>query len=264
MERRAMSGVGGGTVIVSIDLELEIDQGTTFHEQRLDAIRAELIAGTTRHRIQATWAVADPLLSAASDQVLAADPSQELAVLGDRTWIGYGAGRARLARELARRFIAPRKLGIPVSTLALRNVEQVFDLDLLLDHGVTALRGPAVHSSSLARKLGTPAIRFGIWQATTAWRIPLNSRWRMWACWQIRRKIRQAINQRTTLHLAIDASQLVESRPEAMQIVGSTLRYISACRDAGRLQVQTLGRLAAMSLADRTASPSRSILRPAA
>jgi hypothetical protein len=256
--------MGGGLVVVSIDLELDIALRDQLGEQRLDEVRSRLIGLTARHGVAATWAVADPLLSAASDQVLTASVGHELAVLGDRTWIGYGAGRTRLARELARRFDGPRKVGIPVTTLTLRNVEQVLDLDLLLDHGVTAVRGPAVDSASLVRKLAPPPIRFGIWQAPTAWRIPPHAGWWISAGWRTGREIERAIHRGGQLHLAIDAPQLIQAGAEGLTAIDRALHYIAARRAAGRLMVATLGQLAAQSLKDRSAVPTRSILRPAA
>jgi hypothetical protein len=255
---------GGGLVIISIDLELDIDRPDQSGEQRLDEVRSRLIALTARHGVPATWAVADPLLSAASDQVVAAGVGHELAVLGDRTWIGYGAGRTRLARELARRFDGPRKTGIPVTTLALRNVEQVLDLDLLLDHGVTAVRGPAVDSASLARKLAPPPIRFGIWQAPIAWRIPPHAGWWISSGWRIRREIERNISRSGLLHLTIDAPRLIEAGAEGLAAIDRALHYIAAQRASGRLGTTTLGKLAARSLQGRSAVPTRSILRPAA
>src|SRR2546423_13638418 len=124
-----------GMLVLSIDLELEPDRHDRQVERQLDLVRSELIALTEAAAIPATWAVADPMLSAATESILAAQCGHEIAVLGDQAWLGPGCGHDRLARELTRRFTIPRKAGIPVSTLALRNVEHVGDLDLLLKHG---------------------------------------------------------------------------------------------------------------------------------
>jgi hypothetical protein len=253
-----------GRVALSIDLELGIDLRDPLAEQRLDEVRAQLVGLTARHAVPATWAVADPLLSAASEQILAAGVGHELAVLGDRTWIGYGAGRTRLARELARRFDAPRKVGMAVATLALRNVDQVLDLDLLLDHQVSAVRGPAADSAALVRRQSPYPIRFGIWQAPTPWRIPPHAGWLISAGWRIRREIERAIRRGKELHLTIDAPRLIEAGDEGLATIERTLQYIAVQRASGRLQVATLGQLAAESLKQRSAVPCRSILRPAA
>jgi hypothetical protein len=262
MDGRAMSGQGG-LVILSIDWELEIGFHGQLDEARLDEIRTHLVRLTQQHDLAATWAVADPLLSAASEPVLAAGVGHELAVLGDRSWIGCGAGRTRLARELTRRFTSARNAGLPVTTLALRNVDQLPDFDLLLEHGVTAVRNPAVEGAALARKMATPPTRYGIWQAPTAWCIPPRPRWWTSLAWQIQRQIRRTVRRGGTLHLQIDAPRLVASGTEALSAIDSALAQIAAYRTAGRLQVKTLGRLAAEWHDNHAITPSRSILRAA-
>ena len=162
-------GAGLGTLVISIDLELGLDTHERQLERRLDEVRTQLVSLTRDASLPVTWAVADPMLSAATESILAAGCGHEIAVLGDQAWLGPGCGRARLARELARRFSVPRKAGIPVSTLALRKVEQVVDLDLLIEHGVTALCGLPVEHQSHSKKLASPPIRYGIWQPPAAW-----------------------------------------------------------------------------------------------
>jgi hypothetical protein len=262
MNRKALSSQGG-LVILSIDLELEIGSHGPQDESRLDEIRTHLVRLTQQHALPATWAVADPLLSAASEAVLAANVGHELAVLGDRSWMGHGAGRTRLARELTRRFTSARNAGLPVSTLVLRNVEQVPDFDLLLGHGVTAVRNPAVDSAVLARNLATPPLRYGIWQAPTAWSIPPRPRWWTSLAWQIQRQIRRAARSGGTLHLQIDAPRLVASGPEALTAIDSALTRIAAYRTASRLEVKTLGQLAQEWHQSHATTPTRSILRAA-
>jgi hypothetical protein len=260
-----MSGGDGlATLVLSIDLELDLEHHERQLERRLDEVRSQLVAMTGAAGIPATWAVADPMLSAASESILAAGCGHEIAVLGDQAWLGPGCGRVRLARELARRFSAPRKAGISVSTLALRNVEHVLDLDLLIDYGVTALCGPAAEQLSLAKKLGQPPIRFGLWQPPTAWSIAPRRGWLSPVAWPIRREVKQTIRQKSLLHVRLDALRLVDGPDRALDGVDAFIRYIAAKRDGGQLAVETLGRLAARALDSRASIPSRSILRPAA
>jgi hypothetical protein len=257
-------GRGKGTLVLSVDLELDLDHQEPPLQKRLDEVRRLLIDLTQTHRLSATWAVADPTLSAATESILAAGCGHEIAVLGDRAWLGPGCGRQRLARELTRRFDAARRAGIAVSTLSLRNVEQVFDLDLLLDHGVTALRGPAADTLAPARKLGKEPIRYGIWLPPTPRKLPPLAAWWTPAPWLVRREIKRAIRQQCLVHFEIDAARLVASHEQALALVAATLRYAAAKRDAGQLEICTIGELAARALAERSAAPSRSILRPAA
>jgi len=262
---RSMSGGDSvGTLILSIDLELDLEDYETPLQRRLDDVRKQLIDLSRVANIPATWAVADPMLSAASDSILAAGCEHEIAVLGDQAWLGPGCGRDRLARELTRRFSVPRKAGIPVSTLALRNVNQVVELDLLIDHGITALCAPAVEHPSIADKIGVPPTRFGLWQPPLAWRLPPRKSWWSPAGWLIRREIKRTIRQRSLIHLQLGALQIVDAPDSALGTISALFGYIAGKREAGHLNVETIGRLASRALDCRTAIPSRSILRPAA
>src|SRR3954470_11206434 len=117
-----------GTLILSVDLEADTESQKGHQERQLDEVRRQLLELTSEAGVPATWAVADPMLSAAREAVLSADCGHEIAVLGHRVWLGKGCGRERLARELSRRFSAPRKAGIPVSTLVLRNVDELSEV----------------------------------------------------------------------------------------------------------------------------------------
>src|SRR5262245_66676994 len=92
-------GDGVGTLVLSIDLELDLEHHERQLERRLDEVRSQLVEMTRAAGIAATWAVADPMLSAASESILAAGCGHEIAVLGDQAWLGPGCGRARLARR---------------------------------------------------------------------------------------------------------------------------------------------------------------------
>jgi hypothetical protein len=256
--------MAGGVLLLSIDWELEIDQSEQAREQRLDAAGQQLVELTGRLRIPATWAVADPLLSVATEAILRAGVGHEMAVLGDRTRIGPGSGRSRLARELDRRFERAHKVGIPVRTLALRNVEPAAVLDLVHDHHVQAVRGPAVDTAALARKSGSPVPRFGVWQAPAPWRIPTQPGWLVPGAWSVRRELRRAIRRQAILHLAIDAPRLVDAGAAGMAAVESVLSLAAARRDAEQLSMFTLGQLAEAALRERASVPTRSILHPAA
>jgi hypothetical protein len=256
--------MAGGTLLISIDWELEIDHSDQIREQRLDAAGVRLLEMTRRLRIPATWAVADPFLSAATDPIQRADVGHELAVLGDRTWIGPGSGRSRLARELDRRFDRARKAGIPVTALALRNVESASVLDLLHDHGVHGVRGPALDHLSQVRKASGSGVRLGVWQAPAAWRIPAQQHWFLPGQWSVRREIRRTVRRQGTLHLTIDAPRLVDAGDPGLAAIESALTLAAARRDAGQLAILTLGHAADIALRERASVPTRSILRPAA
>jgi hypothetical protein len=253
-----------GTLVLSVDLEPDLEQQSSDQPARLDHVRRQLLALLAEYAVPATWAVADPVHSVATDSIRSAAAGHEIAVLGDRAWLGPGCGRGRLERELTRRFDGARKAGIPATTLALRNLDQVRDLDLLVDHGVTALRGPAIDTPKSSSKLSAPPIRFGIWQVPSGWKIPARHGWWMPAAWSVRREIKRAILRQSVVHLHIDAPSLSASGDGELRLIERVLRYSAARRDGGQLAIRTIADVAAQSLAERAAAPSRSILRPAA
>src|SRR3989304_2860921 len=90
-------------------IHLTVEAEPTDADRNLDRHRGlaqvteQLFEMFNRHRLPATWAVGDPAHSAAAGLVAASETRHDLALLGDRYWIGKTAGRTRFARELARR-----------------------------------------------------------------------------------------------------------------------------------------------------------------
>jgi len=252
-----------GTLILSVDLETDVESQKGHRERQLDEVRRHLLTLASDAAVSTTWAVADPMLSAAREGVLAANGGHEIAVLGDRVWLGKGCGRERLARELARRFSAPRKAGISVSSLILRNVDELSEVDLLVSSGVTSVCGIATDEQPTSGAV-SPPLRYGLWQPPTAWRLPVITNGWSSTAWSVRRHIQRTIRKRALLHLRVDAARFIGAPTSALDWLGSLLRYAAAKRDAGQLAITTIGQLAAQSLQARAAQPSRSILRPAA
>jgi hypothetical protein len=257
------SGAQSSLFTLSIDLELDIDQQNESLRQRLDDLRSELILLLDQHQLPATWAVADPAISASTEPILASPIGHELAVLADRSWFGAGSGRLRLRRELSRRFDRARRAGISLSTLALRNVDEVTEVDLLVEQGIVAIRGPAVSPDETSRPVRSSS-RADIWHLPAAWQLPMQSAWWLPSNWSIKRRIRQALRNQSAVHVAIDSPLIVEDDTSSLEGLGELFAWISALSAAGQLQVSTLGRLGKQFVSQHAATPSRSILRPAA
>jgi hypothetical protein len=251
----------GGTVVLSVDLELDLEHHASGLPRRLDEVRSELIELAGKASIPVTWAVADPMLSAATEPILRAGGSHEIAVVGDEAWLGPGCGHDRLARELVRRFAVPCKAGIPVHTLVTRNVTPLVELDLLLASGVTAVCGPA--ADTLADIRQPSPLRFGIWQAPPAWRLPPQATWWSPTAWQIRREIKRVCRRGSIIHLRLDALSLVDQQNSPLPLVNWLFAYLGKNRDAGRIELATIGMLATAALGQRAGAPSRSALRAA-
>src|ERR1700678_731444 len=80
-----------GILTVSIDLELDPLHCRPRQQLSLDRVGTQLLELLARYRIPATWAVADPAVSAATEKLSASGQGHEIAVLGDQAWVGSDA-----------------------------------------------------------------------------------------------------------------------------------------------------------------------------
>jgi hypothetical protein len=252
-----------GSLVISIDLELAPGQRMRLDDQRRLASTTDLLIEALRdHDLAATWAVADPAVSAATEVVLAADASHDVAVLGDHTWVGPSSGRTRFARELSRRVLAAQAAGIGISTLVLRDVMLIDDLDLLVKHGITAVRDAGTASSNLP--CGAEPIRYSVWRMGATHRLGDVAAGRLGACGAIGRAVSRAAARAEACHLVLDAAQLAQAGTGAARRVNRVLRRIAQLRDREALSVRTMAQTARALAPARVESPARSILHPAA
>lgn len=257
-----MAGPASGQLVVSIDLELENLSHSLAKQKSLDALTSQLVAELGARQMPATFAVADPVLSAATDTITQSAGGHELAVLADATWAGPGAGRERFARELARRFDSARAAGLNVSTLALRHLEMEEHFDLLPKNAISAVRTDPVSRRGLL--LPPQVLRFGVWQLTASLRLPQSARWWLGGSESAARGLlKQAVKQGHIVHLLIDAPQLLENEGASLRSLQRTLNLAAKLRDAGELEIATLQSVTANLSRPRHAAALRSILRAA-
>lgn len=260
-----------GTLAVSIDLELDPFRRYANQQQSLEAAGSRLLGILARHRIAATWGVADPAVSAATERLTATSEKHEIAVLGDHTWVGHEAGRSRFAKELHRRVLRGRSAQLPITSLLLRDATLDEHLDLAIKHGITAVRGPYYHEPR-GRWFSRPAapqphaLKFGLWEIAPAQRLPGESRvWPGGGGWLAARAgIERAIAQRSVFHLLIDALDFDQCGSGADRTFDKIVRHAARRQKQGLLAIMTLSALAARISGVRQATPARSILRPAA
>jgi hypothetical protein len=214
--------------------------------------------------------VADPAISAATDQLLADDLGHEIAVLGDPTWVGKEAGRMRFGRELARRVGRARSAGISISTLALRGAELVDHLDLVVKQEISVVRSDYRDLSTgwLARPITqAPApLRFGLWEVPPSMQLPTDNGFQLWnsSSRRARKGIDRAILDRGIFHLQIDALSFAERGDSAERTLDQILRHATIRAAENALEIASLKAVANRLAGERTAAPARSILNPAA
>lgn len=251
---------GGAAVSLSIDLELAIGRQTSQGQQRLEAVTAGLVELLDHQGISATWGVSNPALSAAREMILAAKSRQEVAVLGERFWLGDGTSPSRLAQEFQRRFEGARRTGLVVSTLVLRQAAEHLDLNLLLGHGITAVRGPAVAASAHAALTRGGAMRYGLWQVESPILIPLSGSWWQAEPWAFRQLLKNAALREMPLNLVLDAGKMAELSDLGLPVMAAVIRKLGQMQNNEQLRFETLGELSRYHLSRRASQPSRSVL----
>ena len=247
---------------ISVDLEPDHVGASVTQQRALDEVSLSLVELFARHRLPATWSVADPAVSAIRGRLESPGVGHELAILGDARWVGSAAGRSRFGRELVRRVTHARSEGLDVTCLALREELPLEHADLAIKEGILAIRQPLIASAPRS----VQKVRFGLWGFTAQASLPGASRWLPGGGGLRGAKlaIDRAIADRAQAHLAIDAAKLAE-RGSGLRIVERVLAHAARRRDANLIQVLTLGAIARRLAGDNVAQqPSRSILRPAA
>jgi hypothetical protein len=230
----------------------------------LSDVTRELVDVLEQRRLAATWAVGDPAHSAVTGLVTLSAVPHELALLGDRPWVGPTAGRKRFAHELARRVAQARAKGIPVATLLPRVASVEEHVDLIVKHDIRAV--VAVDGEPGAgREIATPTVlHYGVWQFAVTSQLPRPAAWSPLGRWKFQRSLGRAARDASTIHWVIDASELAQQGRSAMQSLIGLLQQVTQLRDRGLLRIETLGAAAARLSELPAARPQRSILRPAA
>ncbi|MFV2069706.1 MAG: hypothetical protein ACC645_22295 [Pirellulales bacterium] len=246
---------------VCIDLEAPFAEGNSVDRADLDRVGDWLIQRVGQYGIPATWAVADPVHSAVTSRLLSGRVVHELAVLGDRTWVGPAAGRRRFAAELTRRVLRARAAGLSISTLATRHELASDHLDLLVKHGITALRAHAVPCSPGSR---VEAIGFGLWKFSVHDSLPRPKTWlNPLAGRSIARRLRRAVQQGPSPVVLIDASGMSLQGARERRRVDYILNRIACWSRDDHVRVETLAQAASRLSAPRPSTPAHSILRKA-
>jgi len=243
-----------GTLLISIDLEHSHPLRRVSDHRTMDDVVRRLSDLLSEQQIAATWCVADPAVSAATEHLLAQDSRHEMAILGDSTWVGKEAGRKRFANELTRRTLSARAAGLTATTLALQEVELDDHLDLLVKHGISAIRPT---TGSKLQGAAVSPLRYGLWSLAPSARISGGDR-------SVLRLMRRACAGGETFHLVIDAPGLAKWRGRFEGPLRRSLKHAAnACRE-GRLTITTLSGLTEQLAQPRATQPAHSILRPAA
>lgn len=217
-----------------------------------------------RYQVSATWAVEDPANNFATNLVLNDKLAHEIAVLGNPNWIGSEIPRTCFAKELASRFESARCLGIPLSTLALKDVELHQHFDLLSKYRISMIRGGS--KKHLKTNEMPQLLRFGLWHTQPAFCLDTPTHWPLASGGfsTARRTIDRAIRFDETVLLLVDLPALLDAKQNGQRHLNNILQYADRQRKQYSIKILTLAELAKSLAPMRQSTSARSVLHPAA
>ena len=251
---------------VSIDLELDATRLGLGERRELEEITGRLLTLLAELNLPATWAVADPAVSAATERIRSMGMAHEVALFGDSTWVGREAGRSRFARELMRRAVRSRGAGIAISTLALKSAELDDHADLAIKHGITAVRHLESPADKSSRRFVPRTLRYGLWSFPVSCTLPGASRWLPGGGGgpTARILIDRAIKQCGLIQLTVNGPELAARGTSALRVLKRVLAHAQSRRRQGLLDIATVGATADKLSRQQQGKPSHSIFHPAA
>jgi hypothetical protein len=217
-----MSAPRLGSLTLSIDWELEIGRGSAAQLRWVDELTPELVALLDSLGMPATWGVADPARSAATEAILASTQPHELAILGDRNWLGWGAGGSRATRELTRRVLGAAARQIPIHSLVLFNESSIAQSLPLLELGIRTIRQPIGHE--VLRPAMLAKLPRSLRLVERVQRMTLPRWWNWWEGLQLD-------DGCGTCHLGFEAAQLCQAGPRGWRKLTAMLMDLARLRD---------------------------------
>ena len=171
------------TIQFSVDMYPRNAASTLAQHRSLEHLAGDLVPLFDRYRLAASWAVTDPVAGPGLGPIRDSQGAHSIAGLLDRASIHDSAGRAGLLRGLQHTVIAAREQGVEIRCLALRDVTLSRDTDLLVKHGIVAVRDDLRRPDT--RRRPTP-LRFGLWRFPVAMDVGARMG-KMWSGWRMRR-----------------------------------------------------------------------------
>lgn len=252
-----------GILTVSADVASEAS-GAASETQNLLPI-VELLA---RHGISASWAIDVLKHSETIAQLAAISPAQEMTLVAEGSWATAEASRREFTSELVRRIDAVGRHSFNPRSIVVRRSRGLAHPDVLIRHGISAVRIETETSPTRRRWLpwpspgaqGEPAarprmVRYGLWELPSSAVLPEAS--------DAARVALERALQDGFGHLVIDIRRLA-GRRRLLARLERTLTQAAERRERGALRIATLAQTAQLLAPVRRGQAARSILRPAA
>jgi len=264
-------------LVVSIDVEDAVSDPQAAAQRpvgaTVDGAVDALLRFFSDRDVGATWNFADPAASPLAKRVLSDAGDHEISLRADANWAGPDVGRGRFANQLAQRLARAQDAGFSISTLSLVAGAVPQQLDLLVQHGITAVR-PA-ETSQLDPAQATRLPKLHVWRRSVGdaenASQPRPLRWGLWSvpvgcdllaksARHTRHQIERAARCGALVHCLLDVPALLNRHGRTLRMLDAALTCILDQRDAGRLRISTVTRVVGTLGWRQSTPPARSIL----
>lgn len=268
-------GTQPAELVISVDLVGQA--GEAGRSAALLSSATWLLGQFARHDLAATWVVDPSTLVHIAPDLVASRPAMEVAMAGQAAWCGAAVSRARFSNALVASLNQIRDFAARPTTLSIAAGDCLTQLDLLVKHGINAVRlrsqsGEAATHSRAPRGILSwlwPAaprdedwrakpLRFGVWQVPTSLILP-SAGWRV-----TKATVDSAVRGAPLVQLAIDVESLTRGQLAAQKDVERLLTYVALRRGQDLVLPGTIAAAVQRLTTHSTAAPAHSILRPSA
>lgn len=258
-----------GVCVISVDLG-NSDAGRVAAGRQTATLAAEALARLNEAGWAATWSLGPAVDPAWVEAARQAGAGHELAILSNLDWYSVGNHRGCFSQQLSDRLQAAQAAGYSPTTLALPAGHLAEHLDLLVKHGISAVR--TTRNSE----------RHG-WQNWRRWFRPSRPRSEQpqslrWGLWEfdgslslVRQGLRRASQALSTAaaegglaHVVVSLDQLAGQGAAGWKQFDRLVAQATGLRERQSIQAQTVAGVVASLSRTRHGAAARSILRPAA
>lgn len=259
-------------ITLSISLPNDVEQEPSEHsEDASSAGMDRLIDVITASGLPVTWGVGNSLFGELSERFRSMACEQELAILGDESWLGRSKSRGAIVRVLNSAVESAEAAGFVPKSLLLNRVSLDADFDLLAKHNISlvacddnATRSQAESTASPEHGSSLRTLRFGVWELPATVRLPRASSRLGLIGGGVNRLIDRALARGEVTHVAIDGHAMIDN-PAELRALERLLERLARHQEQGKLSVQTLSGVASQLGTSPERTSATSILRsPAA
>lgn len=225
----------------------------------------------TSSQLPFTWGVDESLYGELHQQFAVSVAQQELAILGDASWLGQAKSRGAMVRKLNSAVAVADLSDFTPKSLILQGVSLDADFDLLAKHGINIVacdetvgsnagqheslnQSPPTQASSVRTR------RFGVWELPATVRLPQVASRLSLLGGGVNRQIDRALTKDEVTHIVIDGLAVAEN-PAELRNVERLLERLARQQEQGKLKVHTLSNLASQLGQSRDRTSATSILR---